>query len=296
MIIVLVGATATGKSALAVELAKRFNAEIISGDSIQVYRQLNIGSAKITTDEMQNIPHYFIDYMDYTESYNVKIFQTVGREYIKDIMSRNKNVIICGGTGLYIKALLYDYIFEEESIALPESYYLKSNEELYEMLQKVDEQSCVSIHPNNRKRILRALKIALSGETKSQRIAKQEHKMLFDAIIIGLDAPRDFLYERINQRVDLMLQQGLFEEVKSLYYPGVFSLQSMQGIGYKEWQGYFENNQSLADVIEKIKTNTRHLAKRQYTFFNNQFNIKYFSILDDYKQQIINYIEEKTHE
>lgn len=298
MIIVVVGATATGKSDLAVQLAKKYNGEIISGDSIQVYKELNIGSAKITREEMQGIPHYFIDYCHYDEDYNVKVFQEVGRKYIEDILSRGKNVIICGGTGLYIKALLYDYVFHEEEI--DENYRKllseKSTEQLYQMLCEIDFNATDTIHPNNRQRLIRALLMAHSGEKKSDRIAKQEHKMIYDAILIGLNAERSYLYNRINQRVDLMFDQGLVAEMQEIYKENVFQLQSMKAIGYKEFEPYYLGIQTIEEVKEHIKKNTRQLAKRQYTFFNNQFDIKYYSIQEDYRSQIEKDIEEKLHE
>lgn len=298
MIIVIVGATATGKSDLAIHLAKKYNGEIISGDSIQVYKELNIGSAKIKQEEMQGIPHYFIDYCHYDEEYNVKIFQEKGRKYIEDILSRGKNVIICGGTGLYIKALLYDYIFQKEEIDENYRNFLeeKSTNELYQMLCEIDFNATDTIHPNNRQRIIRALLMAHSGEKKSERIAKQDHKMIYDAILIGLSAERSYLYNRINQRVDKMFEEGLVEEVERLWKENVFKLQSMQAIGYKEFEPYYLRQLTLEEVKENIKKNTRKLAKRQYTFFNNQFDIKYYSIEEDYFSQIEKEIEEKLNE
>lgn len=298
MIIVIVGATATGKSDLAIHLAKKYNGEIISGDSIQVYKELNIGSAKIKQEEMQGISHYFIDYCRYDEEYNVKIFQEKGREYIEDILSRGKNVIICGGTGLYIKALLYDYIFQKEEIDENYRNFLeeKSTNELYQMLCEIDFNATDTIHPNNRQRIIRALLMAHSGEKKSERIAKQDHKMIYDAILIGLSAERSYLYNRINKRVDKMFEEGLVEEVERLWKENVFQLQSMQAIGYKEFEPYYLRQLTLEEVKENIKKNTRKLAKRQYTFFNNQFDIKYYSIEEDYFSQIEKEIEEKLNE
>lgn len=299
MIIVIVGATATGKSTLAVKLAKKYNAEIISGDSMQVYKEMTIGTAKITPTEMENIPHYFINTHHYDEEYNVKIFQEKARAYIKDITSRNKNVIICGGTGLYIKALLYDYLFQEAQVDLNYKQLLesKSTEELYALLQKIDLEATNTIHPNNRKRIMRALLIAHSGEKKSDLLKKQTFQPLYDTITIGLNGEREYLYERINKRVDLMIEEGLEEEVKALIKDETtWNLQSMAAIGYREWQAYFMGEKTKEAVIEEIKKNTRHLAKRQYTFFNNQFDVQYFSIQTNYQEQVINYIEEKREE
>lgn len=299
MIVVIVGATATGKSALAVKLAKKFNAEIISGDSMQVYKEMSIGTAKITVEEMENIPHYFIDTHHYDEEYNVKIFQELGRKYIDDILARKKNVIICGGTGLYIKALLYDYIFQEAKI--DEDYKkqleLKTTEKLYTLLEEVDKEALATIHPNNRKRIIRALLIANAGEKKSDLLKKQTFKPIYNAIIIGLNGERQYLYDRINERVDIMIKQGLEQEIQNLIKDETtWDLQSMAAIGYREWKDYFLNNKSKEEVIEDIKKNTRRLAKRQYTFFNNQLDVKYFSIEEDYETKIINYIKERENE
>lgn len=280
-IIVLVGPTGSGKTSLSIELAKKFNGEIISGDAYQCYQKMNIGSAKIKEEEKQGIPHYLVDYLSYREAYNVKMFQEKGREYIKDILLRGKTPIICGGTGLYIKALLYDYLFEDEQV---DQEYLntlnqKNNDELYHMLVEIDEKATMTIHKNNRKRVIRALMMAHAGTSKSERLKKQEHKMLYDAFIIGLTMDREMLYERINQRVLTMIEEGLKEEIESLVKSeDDFKLQSMRGIGYKEWLGYYKKETTLEETIALIQKNSRNFAKRQYTWFKNQMNVHWYDV------------------
>lgn len=280
-IIVLVGPTGSGKTSLSIELAKKFNGEIISGDAYQCYYEMSIGSAKIKEEEKQGIPHYLVDYLSYKDEYNVKVFQEKGREYIADILARGKTPIICGGTGLYIKALLYDYLFENEQV---DEGYLnllnqKDNDELYKMLIEIDEKATATIHKNNRKRVIRALMMAHVGTSKSERLEKQEHKMLYDAYIIGLTMDREKLYERINQRVLTMMDEGLKEEIESLVHSeDDFYLQSMRGIGYKEWLGYYKKEATIEETIALIQKNSRNFAKRQYTWFKNQMDVKWYDI------------------
>lgn len=282
-VIVLVGPTGVGKTALSIQLAKAVNGEIISGDAYQVYKELSIGSAKIKVDEMQGIPHYLVDDRGYKEDYNVKIFQEEGRKYIQHILDKGKVPIICGGTGLYIKALLYDYIFEEEQQDIEYISYLKtkSNDELYDMLLEVDPKACETIHKNNVKRVIRALVMAKVGSKKSERIEQQEHTMLYDTYIIGLSLPRDILYENINLRVHHMMDEGLLEEINSIVESNdTFNLQSMRGIGYKEWQPYVNQEASIEEVIASIQKNSRNFAKRQITWFNNQMDVNWYDKKD----------------
>lgn len=280
-IIAIVGPTGVGKSKLSVELAKEINAEIISGDAYQVYRHMDIGTAKIKEDEMQGIKHYLVDCLNIDDDYNVKVFQEQARKIIDDILSRDKKVIICGGTGLYIKALLYDYVFEDECFDEAYHDYLcnLTNEELWTKLLEVDHETSSNLHPNNRKRIIRALEMAHQGNKKSERLAKQEHQMIYDATIIGLTRERTNLYDAINKRVDKMFEEGLLEEVQNILNKGYsFELNSMKAIGYKEFKPYFESECSLEEVCEKIKKNTRNFAKRQYTWFNNQLCVHWIDI------------------
>lgn len=302
-IIVLVGPTGSGKTSLSIELAKKFNGEIISGDAYQCYYEMSIGSAKIKEEEKQGIPHYLVDYLSYKDEYNVKVFQEKGREYIADILARGKTPIICGGTGLYIKALLYDYLFEDEQVDEEYLNFLnhKDNDELYKMLIEIDEKATATIHKNNRKRVIRALMMAHVGTSKSERLEKQEHKMLYDAYIIGLTMDREKLYERINQRVLTMMDEGLKEEIESLVQSEEdFYLQSMRGIGYKEWLGYYKKEATIEETIALIQKNSRNFAKRQYTWFKNQMDVHWYDISkDEERSKIIvdvNHFMESNHE
>ena len=287
-IIAIVGPTGIGKTSLSIELAKALNGEVISCDSMQVYKKMDIGTANVTKEEMDGIFHYLIDIQEYDQPYNVMIFQDVCRKSIQKIQNKNKQVILCGGTGLYLKAALYDYTFEEET---QDEDYLKelnqkSNEELYELLKEIDEKSLEKIHKNNRKRILRALMMAHSGMSKSQREQQQKHIPLYDIYYIGLDVDRNILHQRINDRVDKMFEQGLVEEVTSLFKEEkTWEYTSFQGIGYKEFKDYFLDQITLEETKERIKTHSRQYAKRQYTWFKNQMPVHWYSI--DQKEQIL---------
>ncbi|MBR0138408.1 MAG: tRNA (adenosine(37)-N6)-dimethylallyltransferase MiaA [Erysipelotrichaceae bacterium] len=285
-VICVVGPTAVGKSALAIDLARDFSGEIINGDSIQVYRQLNIASAKSTEEEQQGILHHLLSYKDVGEDYNVAIFQKDGRQAIDDISSRGKIPIVAGGTGLYIKALLYDYEFlptEDEGSEYPEY----TNEQLYDRLLKLDGKAAEKIHPNNRKRVIRALQMAESGNLKSLQEENQKHEPVYDPLIIGLTIDRATLHERISLRVDQMLDQGLLEEVTDLFERYPSNAKGLDGIGYKEFVPYFEKEKSLEEVLTDIKTHTRQFAKRQYTWFNHQMNVSWYDVSDpDYRKRI----------
>ncbi len=276
-VLVIVGPTAVGKTAFGIECAKKFNGEIISGDSIQIYRGLDIGSAKPDKTELAQAKHYLIDIKDSKGSYSVKEFQELSRKYIEEISRAGKLPIIVGGTGLYIKASLYDYHFYEEEEE-DEQYPDLSNEELYELLKQKDPAALEKIHINNRKRLIRALNVYEKHKKGISQIkAEQEHRPIYDCLIIGLTAERKKLFERINERIDKMMEAGLIQEIEALLKNGVdFSDQSMQGIGYKEFKGYFEGNKSIEECVEEVKINSRHFAKRQYTFFNNQMDVKWF--------------------
>lgn len=280
-VIVIVGPTGVGKTKQSIAIAKACNGEIISGDAYQCYQEMSIGSAKIKQSEKEGIPHHLIDFISYKETYNVKMFQEEARKCIKDIIARGKTPIICGGTGLYIKALLYDYVFEEEHI---DEEYLKhletkDNETLYTMLQTIDETACENIHQNNRKRILRALMMAHQGSKKSDRLKQQTHTLLYDAYIVGLTMERTLLYERIDARVLEMIKEGLESEIFSIVKSvDDFKLQSMQGIGYKEWLMYYQKDMNLDDTIALIQKNSRNFAKRQFTWFNNQMDVHWYDV------------------
>ena len=276
-VLVIVGPTAVGKTSFGIECAKLFDGEIISGDSIQIYKGLNIGSAKPDKEELSSAKHYLIDIKDPDDNYSVKQFQDLCREYIDKIAKDNKLPIIVGGTGLYIKAALYDYTFFEE-VNKDEQYEDLSNQQIYDLLMQKDPKALEKIHINNRKRLIRALNIYEKHNKGISTIKdEQDHKPIYDCLIIGLTCDRQQLYKRIDDRVDKMIEEGLEKEIQGLLNKGIsFSNQCMQAIGYKEFKDYFEDDKSLDDVIEDIKRNSRHFSKRQYTFFNNQLDVKWF--------------------
>lgn len=273
MVIVVVGPTAVGKTKMGIELAKKFNGEVINADSTQVYRDLDIATAKVTTSEMEGVVHHLIDIKNIDEDYTVFDFQSDCRSCIDDILSRGKTPIIVGGTGLYIKAALYDYKFDFESSSFDYSDY--SDDELYERLLSIDPDTY--IHKNNRKRVERALSYYDStGKVLSSK--DKTDKVLYDCIFIGLTTSRDILYNRINKRVDSMVSNGLIEEARRVYDSGVRSKAVMTPIGYKELFDYFDGKSDLDSCIDIIKQKSRNYAKRQYTWFNNQMSINWFNV------------------
>ena len=301
-VLCIVGPTAVGKTKMSIELAKQLNGEIISGDSMQIYRGMDIGTAKATMEERQGIPHHLIDEKNPDEPYSVAAFQQTVRAKMEEIKSRGKLPIIVGGTGLYIKSVLYDYEFagESESKEVDEAKYGHlSNEELHAKLAAVDEAGAKDIHPNNRKRVVRGLGIyETPGVKKSEMIEKQEHKMIYDACLIGLTDDRTVLYDRINKRVDVMYETGLVEEVKALFDQGIpAESQSIRAIGYKELYDYFKGFISLEESKELIKRNSRRYAKRQYTWFNNQMDVTWFKVdvqhFDKTVKEVLTYVQNK---
>ena len=265
MILCIVGPTGVGKTKLSIDLAKKYNAIIINADSMQVYKELNIGTAKIKEEEKEGIKHYLLDIKDVNEMYTVYDYQKDLRNILDK--NKNKNIIIVGGTGLYIKAGLYNYVFEEEDNK-NNMYENLTNEELYKLVLDKDKNS--DIHINNRKRMIRFL-------NRNDSI-KDKDKLLYDVKFIGLTTDRNTLYDRINKRVDIMIKDGLLNEVKSLYDRNIRSKAIMTGIGYKELYSYYDGEISLDEAIELIKKRSRHYAKRQYTWFNNQMNIMWFDV------------------
>ena len=282
-LIVIVGPTGVGKTKLSIELAKKFNGEIINADSTQVYKNMDIATAKVTEEEKEGMKHYLLDIKDITDDYSVCDFQKDARECIDNILSKNKVPIIVGGTGLYIKALLYDYTFEKNNDK--HDYSNLSNEEIYNKLITINPNS--KIHKNNRKRIERALDVF---ENTGKLIEKEDKtdKLLYDAYIIGLTTDRENLYKRINKRVDEMINNGLLEEAKNIYDTNIRTKAVLTPIGYKELFDYFDGNKSLEECIELIKLRSRRYAKRQYTWFNNQMNVKWFDVDYDNFNNTIN--------
>jgi tRNA dimethylallyltransferase len=279
-VIAIVGPTAVGKTKLSVELAKKLNGEIISGDAMQIYRGLDIGTAKITTKEMKGITHHLLDEKNPDERYSVAEFQKTVRAKIDEISERGKLPIIVGGTGLYVKAVLYDYAFSEEEKPRGEQYKALTNEEIHAKLAAIDPESARELHPNNRRRVVRALTIYdQTHKTKSETLQKQEKKLMYDVTLIGLTDERPVLYERINARVDQMMVDGLIEEVKKLYEGEIpKEAPAIQAIGYKELYNYFEGMTDLETAIQLVKRNSRRLAKRQYTWFKNQMDVTWFAV------------------
>ena len=284
MIIVITGPTGVGKTKMSVQLAKKYNAEIINGDAVQVYRGLDIGSAKVTEEEKEGIVHHLFDIKNVDEEYSIYDYQKDVRNLIKELEKKNKNIIIVGGTGLYIKSALYDYTLDDNSTN-SNQYEGISTEELYQELIKLDKD--IDIDRYNRRRVVRALNY-YKENNKSISLNKNGNKLLYDAIFIGLTMNnRGELYERINNRVDKMIENGLIEEVKSFYDKGIKTKPLLSAIGYKELYQYFDNQISYEEAIDLIKRNSRRYAKRQYTFFNHQFNIKWFNVnIDNFDETI----------
>ncbi|MDU5337140.1 tRNA (adenosine(37)-N6)-dimethylallyltransferase MiaA [Enterococcus sp.] len=283
-VIAIVGPTAVGKTSLSIDLAKRFNGEIISGDSMQVYRGLDIGTAKVTEEEMAGIPHHLIDVRDIDESYSAADFQATARQAIQNISRRGKLPIIVGGTGLYIQSLLWDYKLgsegepEDDSLRKELEAYAaeKGNQALWEKLQTQDPLAAEKIHYNNRKKMIRALEVfQLTGH--SILAPKEQPQKLYDSFLIGLNTDRAVLYDRINQRVDLMVQQGLLNEAKQLAETP--DVQAAQGIGYKELFPYFSGEISLDTALEEVKLHSRRYAKRQLTWFRNRMSVHWYDLV-----------------
>ena len=285
-IIVIVGPTGVGKTKLSIELAKKLDAEIINGDSVSIYKELDIGSAKPTIEEREGIPHHLIDIKDVCEDYTVFDYQKDVRKLIDEISSRGKKIIIVGGTGLYIKAALYDYNFTEGTTN--NTYEDVTNEEILEKIKKYDVELP---NINNRIRLVRLLNKLENNE----EITNNKDKLLYPVKVIGLTTSRDYLYERINKRVDIMVENGLLDEINKLKDKYQNSRVLNSGIGYKEFYDYLYNNESLENTLNKIKQDSRRFAKRQYTFFNHQFNTTWFDVdfnnFNNTIEEVYNYIE-----
>ncbi|TLS37414.1 tRNA (adenosine(37)-N6)-dimethylallyltransferase MiaA [Pseudalkalibacillus caeni] len=292
-LVTILGPTAVGKTKTSIEVAKSVGGEIISGDSMQVYKGMDIGTAKVTNSEMDGIPHHLLDIKEPTEAFSAAEFQELATKLITDINKRGKIPIIAGGTGLYVKAVTHQYHFSE---APSDPRYRRELEEfadkngpvlLHEKLKKVDEESYSNIHPNNVRRVIRALEVVhATGRPLSENKSNKEERSPYHLVNIGLTMDREKLYKRIDRRVDMMIEDGLIEEAWKLYNEGVRDCQSVQAIGYKEIYYYLENRETKEVAIEELKKNSRRYAKRQLTWFRNQMEINWFDMTEDREQKI----------
>lgn len=268
MIIVIIGPTGVGKTKLSLSLAHKYNAEIINADAMQVYKEMNIGTAKV--EDTEGIPHHLLSIRSVNNPYSVYEYQKDGRKVLDKLLSENKNIIIVGGTGLYIKALLYDYKFNDEDIS--DTYDDLSNEDILNEIRKIED---TDIHVNNRKRLIRTL----NRLKNNKEINNNGNELLYKNVyFIGLTTDRNILYKRINDRVDEMVFDGLIDEVKSLYDKNINTIPINTAIGYKELYKYFNNEISKEEALDLIKRNSRRYAKRQYTWINNKMDVKWFNV------------------
>ena len=303
-LIILTGPTAVGKTDLSIQLAKAVDAEIVSADSMQIYKYMDIGSAKVTEEEMQGVKHCLVDEIEPDMPFSVSEYKRMAEEYIDEISSRGKNVIVTGGTGLYLNSLIYDMDFGKSDAN--QELRDKLNKELeengpaymYEKLVSLDKDAAERIHPNNTKRVIRAIEVAMSGEKMNDFSKDLRYNKKYRPIIIVLNRDRQALYDRINLRVDIMLKNGLIEEVKGLLDRGYTKdMISMQGIGYKEIIKYFDGEYTLEEAIEIIKRDSRRYAKRQLTWFRRYEDAKWFEIdkfdsAEELKDAVVSYVKE----
>ena len=290
MLLVIVGPTGSGKTSAALKLADFYHAPIINADAFQIYQEMDIGTAKIDRDSEDYKKHYLLDIVKPSERYSVKEYQDDFRKVYAELKKQYQNIIVCGGTGLYIKAALYDYAFEDEEEADVSDLEKLSNEELAVILNKLDPKAFETIHMNNRKRVIRAIQIARTHElNKSESIDEQEHKLIVDDEVkfLFLNPDRNKLYENINKRVDIMFEQGLLDEVKGLLNKYELSTTAKAAIGYKEVIDYLDNKCSLEECKELIKKRTRNYAKRQVTFFKHQLPCKEYASKEELLKEFI---------
>ncbi|WP_221564515.1 tRNA (adenosine(37)-N6)-dimethylallyltransferase MiaA [Alkalihalobacillus sp. TS-13] len=283
-LVVIVGPTAVGKTKTSIEIAKAFDGEIINSDSMQVYQGLDIGTAKIKEQEKEGIPHHLFDIRNPDEDYSAADFQNDAQQKIKELHDKGRLPVMVGGTGLYIRAVTHGYEFTDVT-ADPEyreklEAYARANgaEALHDQLKQADEKRASQIHPNNVRRVIRALEIHHTTGSLESPINQSEEESPFNLITIGLTMDREQLYERINLRVDLMMEEGLLDEVKALYEAGVRNKQAVQAIGYKELYAYLEGQCSLEEAITTLKRNSRRYAKRQLTWFRHQMEVEWFDM------------------
>lgn len=293
-VIVICGPTASGKTALSIELAKRINGEIISSDSMQIYKEMNTGTAKPTVEEMQGIKHHLIDFVEPDKRYSVAEYKKDAEKAIEETLAKGKTPIIVGGTGLYVDSLIYG--IEYQDIKLDEKYRKELEEiaekqglnELYEKAKKIDSKAMEKISPNDQKRIIRVLEIYnATGKTKTeQEIESRKNGVKYDYKVFAINIDREKLYERINKRVDLMIEQGLIEEVENLLKKYTEFPTAMQGLGYKEVVEYLEGKTTKEEMIEKIKMETRRYAKRQITWFKKNKQTIWLNGLEDREKNL----------
>ena len=292
-VIVIAGPTASGKTSTSIKIAKELKGEIISADSMQVYKEMNIGTAKPSMEERDGVMHYLMDIVSPDELYNVTMYKKMAEEAIEEILAKGKVPIIVGGTGLYISTLINGIEFSEvqedteyrnEMQALAEN---KGPNYLHDMLREVDPVAADSIDMNNIRRVIRALEIyKVTGKTKTQLDEESRKETKYDYMVYGIETPREKLYDRINLRVDKMLEEGLIEEVKSLLEKYELSKTALQGLGYKEVKAYLEEQISYEEMVEVLKMETRRYAKRQLTWFRREDKIKWYS-LDEITDKIV---------
>lgn len=295
--IVIAGPTGVGKTALSIKLAKILNADIISADSAQIYKGMDIGTAKITSEEMEGVPHYMLDILEPIKKYSVGDFQKDVDSILKKEEEKNKIVILTGGTGLYINSITEGLSeLPSSDLNLREEFMKKTAEELYEELKLVDLEGAKEIHPNNKKRVERALEVyKLTGEKFSVLSKKNKKNNNYNFIKIALERGRENLYERINKRVDIMIEQGLEDEVKKLYEKYGEILRKINIIGYSEFIDYFKGILTYDEAVEKIKQNSRRYAKRQFTWFKNDHSYVWYNLEENSESEIIEDVLKKLN-
>ena len=271
-----------GKSETALAVAKAFNAEIVNGDAFQCYKEMEIGVAKPPKEYFDEIPHHLFSFVDVNHDYSIAEYQENLRNKINELLSIRKNVVIVGGSGLYIRSALYDYEFAKESGIDMTKYQKMTNAELHDVLEEIDPKEAEKIHMNNRKRVLRAIEIYLNqGKSKSEVIDSQEHKLVFDAKFYVRNMDREVLYDLINKRVDKMMESGLLNEVKKIVEKYGEDCKSLQAIGYKELIPVLHGESSLEEGVELVKKNSRNYAKRQVTYIKHQFPVNFYENTQD---------------
>ena len=294
-VIIITGPTGVGKTKLSVMLAKYLNTDIINSDAYQIYKDMNIGTAKPTLEEMNGVKHHLMDFLSPLSNFSIHDYQIIVREKINEFWENSKIPIMVGGSGLYIDSVLYDYRFEDSGRNLDneKQYDHLSNEELHKLLESLDTYSASKIHPNNRKRVLRAIELSNNNISNEDRNLK--NNPMYDFLLVFLNDDREVLYERINNRVDIMIKNGLLEEVRNLF-PDKLGPQAKKAIGYQELFSYFNNEISKDEAISLIKQHSRNYAKRQLTWYRNHENVNFINVdvnnLENTHQEIIKLVEE----